>query len=172
VAAAPVSPSNNAAQLDTLSSHGNLTALHGIKCDCSSAHLEYDCSCTGIPVIKDVGFDASIDTVNYEINVNIEFDGHSYSLLHLSAHNPKLCIDAVEVAKICAKVDNLQWDNHRVTGTLYLGVGIKHLGTKWFKVTDMDIPYIEAPVRLAPDLAAQAPVGSTASPSRLISGAR
>ena len=114
---------------------------NGVSAKCTSSHLEENCAVTGLPVIKDIGFDAKIDDVNYVINVDILWDGKSYSILNLSAHNPEVCIDELVVAKVCAKVENLQWADDRVTGTLYVGVGVVIVGTEYFKVVDLDVPY-------------------------------
>ena len=113
--------------------------VNGVSAKCTHSHLEEDCAVTGLPVIKDIGFDAKIDDVNYVINVDILWDGKSYSILNLSAHNPEVCIDELVVAKVCAKVENLQWGDDRVTGTLYVGVVL--VGTEYFKVVDLDVPY-------------------------------
>ena len=115
--------------------------VNGVSAKCTHSHLEEDCAVTGLPVIKDIGFDAKIDDVNYVINVDILWDGKSYSILNLSAHNPEVCIDELVVAKVCAKVENLQWGDDRVTGTLYVGVGVVLVGTEYFKVVDLDVPY-------------------------------
>ena len=77
------------------------------------------------------------------MNVDILYDGKKYSIYHLSAHNPELCIDEIVVAKVCAKVENLEWSGGEVSGTLYVGVGVVIVGTKYFKVTDFDFDYDE-----------------------------
>eukprot|EP00937_MAST-01D_sp_MAST-1D-sp2_P001859 g1859.t1 len=119
----------------------SLRQLGGVSAKCTPSHLEEDCEVSGLPLVKDIGFDAKIDDVNYVINVDILFDGKSYSILNLSAHNPVVCIDELVVAKVCAKVENLQWASDRVTGSLYVGVGVAIVGTKYFKVCDLDLPY-------------------------------
>lgn len=118
-----------------------------VKCSCTTKSLEIDCECDKIPVLKSIGFDADIDVTNYEIDVDIIFDGKKYQILHLSAHNPQVCIDEIVVAKVCAKVENLEWSDNKVTGTLYLGVGIAIVGTKWFKITDLNIPFMDEAVK-------------------------
>ena len=117
--------------------------VNGVSADCSTSHLEVDCQVTGLPVIDNIGFDAGIDTSALEVNVDILYDGKKYSIYHLSAHNPELCIDEIVVAKVCAKVENLQWSGGEVSGTLYVGVGVVIVGTKYFKVTDFDFDYDE-----------------------------
>ena len=119
------------------------TVPNGVSADCSTGHLEVDCQVTGLPVIDNIGFDAAIDTAALEINVDILYDGKSYSIYHLSAHNPELCISEIAVAKVCAKVEDLQWGGGEVSGTLYVGVGVVLVGTKYFKVTDFDFDYDE-----------------------------
>ena len=116
---------------------------NGVSADCSTSHLEVDCQVTGLPVIDNIGFDAGIDTSALEVNVDILYDGKKYSIYHLSAHNPELCIDEIVVAKVCAKVENLEWSGGEVSGTLYVGVGVVIVGTKYFKVTDFDFDYDE-----------------------------
>ena len=117
--------------------------VNGVSADCSTSHLEVDCQVTGLPVIDNIGFDAGIDTSALEVNVDILYDGKKYSIYHLSAHNPELCIDEIVVAKVCAKVENLEWSGGEVSGTLYVGVGVVIVGTKYFKVTDFDFDYDE-----------------------------
>ena len=109
-------------------------------CSCSTHDIEIECKCTGIPVLNDVGIDAKVDTAKLEIDVDLEFDGKTYQIYHLSAHNPQVCIDEIKVAKVCAKIDDLQWDNDKVSGKLYLGVGVIFVGTEWFKVATFSIP--------------------------------
>ena len=118
--------------------------VNGVSADCTTSHLEVDCQVTGLPVIDNIGFDAGIDTSALEVNVDILYDGKKYSIYHLSAHNPELCIDEIVVAKVCAKVENLEWSGGEVSGTLYVGVGVVIVGTKYFKVTDFDFDYDEA----------------------------
>ena len=117
--------------------------VNGVSADCSTSHLEVDCQVTGLPVIDNIGFDAGIDTSALEVNVDILYDGKKYSIYHLSAHNPELCIDEIVVAKVCAKVENLEWSGGEVSGTLYVGVGVVIVGTKYFKVTDFDFDFDE-----------------------------
>ena len=117
--------------------------VNGVSADCSTSHLEVDCQVTGLPVIDNIGFDAGIDTSALEVNVDILYDGKKYSIYHLSAHNPELCIDEIVVAKVCAKVENLQWTGGEVSGTLFVGVGVVIVGTQYFKVTDFNFDFDE-----------------------------
>ena len=62
----------------------NATVNSSFSADCHDAWLEFDCEVTDLPVIDDIGIDASIDVQKFEINADLLFDGEKYQILHLS----------------------------------------------------------------------------------------
>jgi hypothetical protein len=118
----------------------NAIELSGVKASCKSGHLEETCTVTGLPLIGSIGVDAKVDTKLLTAEVDILYKGSKYPIVDLSAHNPQLCTTKIDIAKICAKIENLEWDKSAVTGTLYIGVGEPIIGTKWFKITAFNIP--------------------------------
>ena len=72
------------------------------------------------------------------LEADIIYDGSKYPILHLSAHNPQVCVK-VAVAKVCVKVENLNWANSTVSGVLYAGVEVLHK-TKFWKIDTFSIP--------------------------------
>ena len=121
-----------------------------VSASCHTKTLEVDCEVTGLPVIKDIGVDAMINTTALTVDVDLLFDGKVYQLWGLSAHNPVACVDLI--AKVCVKIDDLTWDNHVVSGELELGVGVVLVGVKYFKITHFSFNYVSlpAPQRVAP----------------------
>jgi hypothetical protein len=106
-------------------------ARHVVTAHCASAHTGLDPHC----YIADVR--ANVTALTLE--ADIIYKGDKYPILHLSAHNPQVCITAIKVAKVCVKVENLNWANSTVSGVLYAGVEVLH-EVKFWKIDTFSIP--------------------------------
>ena len=114
-----------------------------IRAKCKAKGLEVDCKLTDVPVIKTAELQALINTTALEVDINLFVGKHEYYIWHLSAHNPQGCISALEVAKLCAKVEDLEWANRTASGKIYLGIGLPVIGIRWFRIAKFKIPFLD-----------------------------
>lgn len=103
------------------------------------------CECGEIPRFgRNISYEAQLDEIAYEVNVELSYDGKTYRMHHLSDSmhkNAQRCVDdSLAAIRICAKVQGLKWRGNHAMGRLLLGVGaVDNVEMAWFEVNDFDI---------------------------------